>query len=43
MKCNCTPETNTTDSASKCNVSSTTLTATGPNSSVGVLNYFCWK
>jgi len=43
MKCNCTPETNTTDSATKCNVSSTTLTATGPNSSVGVINYLCVK
>ncbi len=43
MKCNCTPETNAADGASKCNVSSTTLTATGPNSSTGVINYLCWK
>lgn len=43
QKCNCTPETNAADGVTKCNVSSTTLTATGPNSSTGVINYFCWK
>jgi len=42
-KCTCTPETNAADGLTKCNLSSTTLTATGPNSSTGVINYICIK
>lgn len=43
QKCVCTPVTNAADGATKCAVSSTTLTATGPNSSSGDVNFFCFK
>lgn len=43
MKCNCTANDAAADNALKCAVSSTTLTATGPNLSTGTVNYFCWK
>lgn len=43
MKCLCTAQDATTDNALKCAVSTTTLTATGPNASTGVINYICWK
>lgn len=43
MACQCTPETNAADGLTKCAVSSTTLTATGPNGSSGVINYLCVK
>lgn len=43
MQCLCTPFTNAADGVTKCPVSSTTLTATGPNSSTGVINYLCIK
>lgn len=43
MQCYCTPVTNAADGATKCAVSSTTLTATGPNTSTGVINYLCVK
>lgn len=43
QQCYCTPVTNAADGVTKCAVSSTTLTATGPNSSTGVINYLCVK
>lgn len=43
MNCVCTPQTNASDGLTKCAVSSTTLTATGPNSSTGVISYLCFK
>lgn len=42
MKCQCSPEA-AADGLTGCAVSSTTLTATGPNGSSGVINYICVK